>query len=219
MSPNDQKQAAARAALHYVENGSVIGVGTGSTADHFIDALAEIGVRIDAAVASSVRSAERLARGGVRVIELAEVDRLPLYVDGADEATRQRQLIKGGGGALTREKIVAAASARFVCIVDESKIVERLGAFPLPVEVIPMARQQVARRIAEMGGRPVEREGFVTDNGNLILDVHELTIDDPSGLETELDQIPGVVTNGLFCRRPADVLLVGRDEGVETWWK
>ncbi len=216
MSPNEQKQAAAQAALRYVENGSVIGVGTGSTADHFIDALAEIGVRIDAAVASSVRSAERLARGGVRVIELAEVDRLPLYVDGADEATRQRQLIKGGGGALTREKIVAAASARFVCIVDESKIVERLGAFPLPVEVIPMARQQVARRIAEMGGRPVEREGFVTDNGNLILDVHELTIDDPSGLETELDQIPGVVTNGLFCRRPADVLLVGRDEGVET---
>ena len=215
-SPAQKKRAAARAALEHVEPGSIVGVGTGSTAEHFIEGLADIRDRVEAAVASSPRTERRLVQIGIRVIDLGQVDDLPLYVDGADEATPGRQLIKGGGGALTREKIVAAASRRFVCIVDDSKIVERLGAFPLPVEVIPMARRQVAREIEQLGGRAVERSGFVTDNGNVILDVHDLELSDPAALESDLNQIAGVVANGLFCRRPADLLLVGGDDGVET---
>ena len=215
-SSAEKKRAAARAALGQVEPGSIVGVGTGSTADHFIEGLADIRDRVEAAVASSARTAERLVEAGIRVIGLGEVDGLPLYVDGADEATRQRQLIKGGGGALTREKIVAAASRRFVCIMDDSKLVERLGAFPLAVEVIPMARRQVAGQIEQLGGRAVERSGFLTDNGNVILDVHDLEFSDPRALESRLDQIAGVVANGLFCRRPADLLLVGGDDGVRT---
>ena len=214
--PAEKKRAAARAALEHVEPGSIVGVGTGSTADRFIEGLGEIRDRVEAAVASSARTEKRLRQIGIRVIDLGEVDDLPLYVDGADEATRRRQLIKGGGGALTREKIVAAASRRFVCVVDDSKIVERLGAFPLPVEVIPMARRQVAREIEQLGGRAVERRGFVTENGNVILDVHDLKLSDPAAFESGLNQIAGVVANGLFCRRPADLLLVGGDDGVES---
>jgi len=214
VSRDEMKKAAALAALEFVEAGMVVGVGTGSTADHFIDALARVGERIDAAVSSSEASTRRLARAGIRVLDLRDVDRLPLYVDGADEVDPRRALIKGGGGALTREKIVAQASERFVCIVDDSKLVARLGAFPLPVEVIPMARRQVAGAIAGLGGRPEPRDGFVTDNGNEILDVHDLEIADPLELESTLNQIPGVVTNGLFARRRADVVLVGADSGV-----
>jgi ribose 5-phosphate isomerase A len=211
---DSKKQAVARAALAYVGDGDVVGVGTGSTADRFIDALAERRGRIAGAVASSERSAARLRAHGIAVLELNAVAALPVYVDGADEATRAGHLIKGGGGALTREKIVADAARRFVCVVDDSKIVTRLGAFPLPVEVIPMARAQVARKLDALGGRAVLREGFVTDNGNQILDVHGLAIADPAALESELDHLVGVVCNGLFARRGADVLLVGGDSGV-----
>jgi ribose 5-phosphate isomerase A len=211
---DSKKQAVARAALAYVGDGDVVGVGTGSTADRFIDALAERRGRIAGAVASSERSAARLRAHGIAVLELNAVAVLPVYVDGADEATRAGHLIKGGGGALTREKIVADAARRFVCVVDDSKIVTRLGAFPLPVEVIPMARAQVARKLDALGGRAVLREGFVTDNGNQILDVHGLAIADPAALESELDHLVGVVCNGLFARRGADVLLVGGDSGV-----
>jgi ribose 5-phosphate isomerase A len=211
---DSKKQAVARAALAYVGDGDVVGVGTGSTADYFIDALAERRGRIAGAVASSERSAARLRAHGIAVLELNAVAVLPVYVDGADEATRAGHLIKGGGGALTREKIVADAARRFVCVVDDSKIVTRLGAFPLPVEVIPMARAQVARKLDALGGRAVLREGFVTDNGNQILDVHGLAIADPAALESELDHLVGVVCNGLFARRGADVLLVGGDSGV-----
>jgi len=211
---DSKKQAVARAALAYVGDGDVVGVGTGSTAERFIDALAEQRRRIAGTVASSERSAARLRAHGIAVLELNEVAVLPVYVDGADEATRAGHLIKGGGGALTREKIVADAARRFVCVVDDTKIVTRLGAFPLPVEVIPMARAQVARKLAALGGRAVLREGFVTDNGNQILDVHGLAIADPAALESELDHLVGVVCNGLFARRGADVLLVGGDSGV-----
>lgn len=214
MDQGSKKQAVARAALAYVGDGDVVGIGTGSTADCFIDALAERRGCIAGTVASSERSAARLRAHGIAVLELNEVAVLPVYVDGADEATRDGHLIKGGGGALTREKIVADAARRFVCMVDDSKIVTRLGAFPLPVEVIPMARAQVARKLAALGGRPVLREGFVTDNGNQILDVHGLAIADPAALESELDHLVGVVCNGLFARRGADVLLVGGDSGV-----
>ena len=219
MSANrdELKRAAALAALDRIETGSIIGVGTGSTANHFIEALAGIRHRIDAAVASSAATEHLLLEGGVRVVELAEVDRLAVYVDGADEATRQRQLIKGGGGALTREKIVAASSDSFVCIVDASKLVDRLGRFPLPIEVIPMAVHHVAKQVERLGGRPIVRAGFTTDNGNPILDVHDLSIDDPEGLESKLNQIVGVVTNGLFCIRPADLLIVAGEGGVETF--
>jgi ribose 5-phosphate isomerase A len=203
--------------LEFVKPGRVLGVGTGSTTNCFIDLLAPLADTIDGVVSSSDASAKRLAELGVRLLDLNEVDRIPLYVDGADEASAQRHLIKGGGGALTREKIVAAASDRFVCIIDDSKRVKTLGAFPLPVEVIPMARAQVAARIEALGGRPVTRDGFVTDNGNVILDVHDLSIDDPPALEAELDGIAGIVANGLFSRRPADLLLIGSDKGVERF--
>jgi len=215
MDQDGKKQAVAQAALESINAGDVVGVGTGSTADCFIDALASIKARIDGTVASSTRSAERLRGHGIRVLELNDVTQLPVYVDGADEFTRGRHLTKGGGGALTREKIVADAALTFVCVVDDSKMVEHLGAFPLPVEVIPMARAQVARRLAALGGRPEHRRGFVTDNGNHILDVHGLSIYDPVGLESELDHLVGTVCNGLFARRGADVLLIGGDSGVE----
>jgi len=217
MTQQEKKQAVARAALEFVEPGLVLGVGTGSTTNCFIDLLAPLADRIDGAVSSSEASAARLAALGVRLLDLNDVARIPLYVDGADEATERRHLIKGGGGALTREKIVAAASDRFICIIDDGKRVEALGAFPLPVEVLPMARAQVAARIEALGGRPVPRSGFVTDNGNEILDVHDLSIGDPPALEAELDGIAGVVANGLFSRRPADLLLIGFDKGVEEF--
>lgn len=211
-----KKRVAARAALDYLEDGAVLGVGTGSTVNLFIEALIPYRNRIRAAVSSSNASTQRLIAAGITVLDLNDAGDLGLYVDGADEATRARHLIKGGGAALTREKIVAAAAARFVCIADESKLVERLGAFPLPIEVIPMARSLVARRLAAFGGRPVWRQGVVTDNGNHILDVHGLTIDDPPAMERELNQIAGVVTVGLFALRPADVLIVGTAGGIEV---
>ena len=209
MSQDDRKRAVAQAALEFVVPGELVGVGTGSTANAFIDALAAVKGRIDGAVASSETTAARLAGHGIRVIDLNAAGELPVYVDGADEATRHRHLVKGGGGALTREKIVAAAAKTFVCIVDDSKLVDRLGRFPLPIEVIPMARSLVARSLVRLGGRPERREGFVTDNGNEILDVHGLDILDPPALESEMNQIAGTVTNGLFARRCADVVLVG----------
>jgi ribose 5-phosphate isomerase A len=215
MTPDDKKKAAALAAIEYVESGWVIGVGTGSTANHFADALARIKGKIDGAVASSNATAERLKRHGIAVLDLNATGDLPLYVDGADEATRHLHLIKGGGGALTREKIVAAASEVFVCIADDSKRVDVLGRFPLPVEVIPMARSYVARQLVKLGGAPRLREGFTTDNGNQILDVHGLSILNPVELEEKLDHLAGVVTNGLFARRPADVLILGTGQGVE----
>jgi ribose 5-phosphate isomerase A len=216
MTQDDMKQAAARAAIAYVPDGAVIGVGTGSTANHFIAELGRIKHRIDGAVASSEASAQRLKALGIAVFDLNGVKELPLYVDGADEVTRHLSMIKGGGGALTREKIVAAVAARFVCIADESKLVDVLGRFPLPVEVIPMARSYVAREIVKLGGQPVWRQGFVTDNGNWILDVHNLQILRPMELEAELNQIAGVVANGLFARRGADVLLLGTAGGVQA---
>lgn len=214
MNKEEMKKAVAEAALEYVDAGGMIGVGTGSTANYFIDALAGIRHRIDGTVASSVATAERLKSRGIPVLELNEVTGLSVYVDGADEANRYLQLIKGGGGALTREKIVAAASRKFVCIVDESKLVDMLGAFPLPVEVIPMARSFVAREMVKIGGKPVLRDGFTTDNGNVIIDVHNLEIMEPARLEAELNNIPGIVTNGIFALRPADVLLLGTPDGV-----
>jgi ribose 5-phosphate isomerase A len=213
-SRDELKKLAAEAAIAHVEAGCVVGVGTGSTVNLFIDALAGVRDRLDGAVSSSVESGRRLEAHGIRLLDLNAVDSIPLYVDGADESNRRLQLVKGGGGALTREKIVAAAAEKFVCIVDEGKLVERLGAFPLPVEVIPMARRLVAREIERLGGQPVWRERFVTDNGNVILDVSGLSIDDPAALEGRLDQIVGVVANGLFARRPADLLIVGTPEGV-----
>ena len=214
MTQDEMKQAVAKAALEYVQAGDVIGVGTGSTANAFIDALASIKHKIDGAVASSEATAKRLKERGIQVLELNETGDLSIFVDGADEATKHLHLIKGGGGALTREKIVAGASRKFICIADESKLVDVLGAFPLPIEVIPMARSFVARAIVRLGGEPVLREGFITDNGNVILDVHGLKIMEPAKLEAELNNIPGVVTNGLFARRPADVLLLGTPTGV-----
>ena len=216
MTPDDMKKMVAQAALEYVETGTVIGIGTGSTANHFIDSLAAIKHRIDGTVASSEASAKRLKAHGIPVLDLNSVDELSVYIDGADESNRHLHLIKGGGGALTREKIVAAASRKFVCIADESKLVDILGAFPLPVEVIPMARSYVARELVKHGGQPVYREGFTTDNGNIILDVHNLEIMEPVRLEEELNNVPGVVTVGIFARRPADVLLLGTPEGVKT---
>lgn len=216
-SQDEKKRKVAEAALaHVPDEDIVVGVGTGSTANYFIDALAARRARLSGAVASSEASAARLRSHGIPVLELNAVADIPIYVDGADEATRDRHLVKGGGGALTREKIVAQASTKFVCILDDTKLVTRLGAFPLPVEVIPMARSFVARELLKLGGVPEWRAGFVTDNGNLILDVHKLDITDPVALEQTLNNIPGVVTNGLFARRPADVLLIGTDHGVDT---
>jgi ribose 5-phosphate isomerase A len=209
------KRRAAEAALPHIPAGSVLGVGTGSTVRFLIEALAAHPGHVRAAVSSSNATTALLAAAGVPVLDLNDVAELPLYIDGADEATRARHLIKGGGGALTREKIVAAAAARFICIIDESKLVGALGAHPLPVEVIPMARTLVARRLQALGARPVWRQGFVTDNGNHILDVHGLAIADPPALEGELSAITGVVTVGLFARRPADLLLVGSDRGCD----
>jgi len=211
-----KKRRAALAALDLIADEATLGVGTGSTVNLFIEALAGRRGRLRRAVSSSDASSARLRAAGIEVADLNDVGELNAYVDGADEATPARHLIKGGGGALTREKIIAAAARRFVCIVDDSKMVATLGRFPLPVEVIPMARTLVARELAARGGRPQWRTGFVTDNGNHILDVHGLTITDPVSLERELDQITGVVTVGLFAVRPADVLLVGTAQGVET---
>jgi ribose 5-phosphate isomerase A len=216
MTQDELKQAVARAAVQYVVDGAVIGVGSGSTANFFIDELAACRGRIRGAVASSERTAERLRRHGIPLFDVNDLESLPVYVDGADEVTERFAMIKGGGGALTREKIVAAVSRRFVCIVDASKLVPVLGGFPLPVEVIPMARAQVARAIAGLGGRPRLREGFLTDNGNVVLDVAGLSIADPVGLEERLNNIVGVVTNGLFARRGADVVLLGTPAGVRT---
>ncbi|MFW1678052.1 ribose-5-phosphate isomerase RpiA [Pontibacter sp. JAM-7] len=220
MTQDEMKQAVAQAAVDYIKprlgQDSIVGVGTGSTANCFIDALAEIKHLFEAAVASSDATAERLKGHGIQVYDLNSVNELEVYVDGADEFDPRLHLVKGGGGALTREKIVAAVAKEFVCIVDSSKQVDLLGAFPLPVEVIPMARSQVARALVKMDGMPVWREGFVTDNGNCILDVYDLEILDPKQLEAELNNIVGVVTNGLFAQRGADLILMGTEQGVET---
>ena len=216
MSQDELKAAAALEALAHVVEGAPLGVGTGSTADFFIDRLGALKGRIQGAVASSERTAERLRRLGIRVLDLNDVEDLPVYVDGADEITEHLHMIKGGGGALTREKIVAAVARKFICITDQSKLVNILGNFPLPVEVIPMARSYVAREIVQLGGHPALRQGFITDNGNVILDVHGLQIMNPVELEATLNQITGVVTNGLFARRAADTLLLGTVNGVRT---
>ncbi len=216
MTSDEKKQRVAKAALEYVIEDSIIGVGTGSTANYFIDALATIKHKIEGAVASSNLTAERLKANGIPVFELNSVNEISVYIDGADESNRHLHLIKGGGGALTREKIVAAVSKRFICIADDSKLVDVLGTFPLPVEVIPMARSYVARELVKLGGKPIWREGFTTDNGNMILDVHNLKILEPVKLETQLNEITGIVTNGLFASRPASVLLLGSDKGVKV---
>ena len=216
MTQDDLKRAVAKAAIEYVPVDSIVGVGTGSTANFFIDELAKIKHKIRGAVASSEASAKRLQGHGIEVLSLNDVSDIPVYVDGADEITRHMHMIKGGGGALTREKIVAAASKKFICLCDESKLVDVLGKFPLPVEVIPMARSYIAREIVKLGGQPKLREGFTTDNGNIILDVHNLQIMNPVELETSLNHLAGVVTNGLFARRSADVLLLGTANGVTT---
>lgn len=216
MSQDELKKASAEAALEYVKSGMIVGIGTGSTANYFIDGLARIKSKLDGTVASSEASAERLRGHGIPVMDLNSAGELQLYIDGADETTRYLHLIKGGGGALTREKIVAAASEKFVCIADDSKLVDVLGSFPLPVEVIPMARSYVAREIVKLGGQPVLREGFTTDNGNVILDINNMSIIDPVDLETKLDHITGIVTNGLFARRGADILLMATSNGVEV---
>ena len=215
MSTEKKKQIAAQAALDYIGVDDVVGVGTGSTANFFIDALATIKGKIDGAVASSEATAQQLKQHGIQVFDLNTVSSLPVYVDGADEATHHKHLIKGGGGALTREKIVAAVSEKFVCIADDSKLVDILGAFPLPIEVIPMARSYVARQLVKQGGVPELRENFITDNGNLILDVHNLEILNPVEMERQLNNIAGIVTVGLFAMRPADVLILGKDQGPE----
>jgi len=216
-----KKQRVAQAALAHLlagglEPGAIIGVGTGSTVNFFIDVLAGVHERIGAAVSSSNATTARLQAIGIKVLDLNDVEGLQFYVDGADEATRSRHLIKGGGAALTREKIVTSAASRFICIVDDGKVVEHLGKFPLPIEVIPMARSLVARELLAFGGRPVWRQGVVTDNGNHILDVHDLVITDPPALEQQLNQIPGIVTVGLFAHRGADVLLIAKDDGIEV---
>ena len=215
MNQDELKRQVAQAALKYAQEG-VIGVGSGSTVNFFIDCLKDIKGKIDGAVAASESSAERLKKHGIRVFDLNSVDRLDVYVDGADEVTKHLHMIKGGGGALTREKIVAAVAKQFVCICDASKLVPVLGKFPLPLEVIPMARSYVGREMLKRGAHPVLREKFTTDNGNLILDCHGMTLLDPPALEAELNGIAGVVTNGIFARRPADVLLLGQASGVRT---
>ena len=216
MTQDEQKRAAAQAAIQYIPEGCIVGVGTGSTANYFIDELARIKHKIEGAVASSEATSSRLRAHGIRVFDLNDVDSLTVYVDGADEINQDLQMIKGGGGALTREKIAAAVGKAFICVADQNKMVQILGKFPLPVEVIPMARAHVAREITRLGGQPMLREGFITDNGNIILDVRGLQIHHPVELEASLDEISGVVTNGLFARRGADVLLLGTDNGVQT---
>ena len=220
MTQDELKQAVAKAAADYVAAqvpaGSIIGVGTGSTANFFIDELARIKDRVAATVASSEATKKRLEGHGIKVLDLNDVSRMPVYVDGADEITARLEMVKGGGGALTREKIVAAVADKFICVCDQSKLVDTLGKFPLPVEVIPMARAHVAREIEKLGGQPRLREGFVTDNGNVILDVLGLSITDPAGFETRLNQIVGVVTNGLFACRGADLLLLAAPDGVRS---
>jgi len=216
MSSDELKKRAAEAALAYVEDIEVVGIGTGSTVGHFIAALSRIKHRLDGAVSSSEATTQQLKACKIPVLDLNAVGPLALYVDGADEVTRHLQMIKGGGGALTREKIIAAASEQFVCIADQSKLVDVLGAFPLPVEVIPMARSHVGRELLRRGGQPVLRENFMTDNGNLILDVYNLHILEPAKLEAELNNIAGIVTVGLFALRPANVLLLGTADGVQT---
>lgn len=215
MSTEKKKQLAAQAALDYIGVNDVVGVGTGSTANYFIDALATIKGKIDGAVASSDATAQRLKQHGIQVLDLNSVSSLPVYVDGADEATQHKHLIKGGGGALTREKIIAAVSEKFVCIADDTKLVDILGSFPLPIEVIPMARGYAARQLVKLGGVPELRENFTTDNGNLILDVHNLEILNPVEMERDFNNITGVVTVGIFALRPADVLILGTDRGPE----
>lgn len=215
MTQDEQKRAVAAAAIQYIPIGSIVGVGTGSTANYFIDELAKIKHQIEGAVASSDATAQRLKEHGVEVLDLNSIMDIPVYVDGSDEITEHLHMIKGGGGALTREKIVAAVARKFICIADQSKLVEVLGNFPLPIEVIPMARSYVAREIVLLGGQPALRQGFKTDNGNVILDIHGMRIMNPVELETKLNQITGVVTNGLFALRPANVLLLGTDSGVK----
>lgn len=220
MNQDQLKEAVAKAALDYIHpklsEDSIIGVGTGSTANYFIDALATIKTSFDGTVASSEATAERLKSHGIPVYELNTVPHLEFYIDGADETNDRLELIKGGGGALTREKIVAAVAQEFVCIVDDTKMVDILGEFPLPIEVLPMARSYVARELVKLGGDPVYREGFVTDNGNIILDIHNMDLSAPISVEERINQITGVVTNGLFACRPANVLLMGTAEGVKT---
>ena len=216
MNADDMKRQAAEAAIEYLPDGGIIGVGTGSTVNHFIDAFASVKGRFDGAVSSSEASTERMKKLGIQVLDLNAAGGLEVYIDGADESNRQLHLIKGGGGALTREKIIAAASKKFVCIADESKLVDVLGAFPLPVEVIPMARSYVARELVALGGTPVWRENFVTDNGNLILDVQGLEIMEPMKLETQINQLAGVVTVGIFAHRPADVMILGTPQGPKV---
>jgi ribose 5-phosphate isomerase A len=216
VNQDDLKRAVAAAAIAHVPAGTIVGVGSGSTANFFIAELGKVRARVAGAVASSEATAQRLRAAGIEVLDLNGVDDIPVYVDGADEITRQLSMIKGGGGALTREKIVAAVARKFVCIADQSKLVDMLGSFPLPVEVVPLARSFVARELSKLGGAPEWRQGFVTDNGNVILDVRGLAITAPAELETQLNQLPGVVTNGLFARRGADVLLLGTDDGVRT---
>ncbi|MCJ7558007.1 MAG: ribose-5-phosphate isomerase RpiA [Gammaproteobacteria bacterium] len=215
MNQDIKKKMVAEAAMEFVPQDAIVGVGTGSTVNFFIDCLAKRRDSIQAAVSSSEASSERLRQAGIQVLDLNSTGTLDIYVDGADEVDRHLNLIKGGGAALTREKIVAAASLKFICIVDDSKLVNILGAFPLPVEVIPMARSYVARQIVALGGTPQLREGVVTDNGNQILDVHNLKIIDPPALENRINQITGVVTVGIFAQRPADVVLIGSDEGLK----
>jgi ribose 5-phosphate isomerase A len=216
MTRDECKRMAARAALEYIPEDCVVGVGSGSTAGFFVAELAAIKHRLDGAVASSEATARLLRQTGIRVFELNSVDYLPVYVDGADEITAHLEMIKGGGGALTREKILAAACSKFVCIADEPKLVRVLGGFPLPVEVIPMARGLVARELARLGGEPVLRSGVTTDNGNIIIDVHNFEIRNPVEMESTLNQIPGVVCNGIFARRPADLLLLGTTGGLKV---
>ena len=216
MTQDDKKRAAAQAALAYVKPDDIVGVGTGSTVNYFIEALAAKKDLIEGAVSSSDASTQQLKALGIEVFDLNSVDQFDIYIDGADEITEHKHMIKGGGAALTREKIVSAVAKTFVCIIDDTKQVEMLGDFPLPVEVIPMARSYVARELVKLGGDPVYRQGVTTDNGNVILDVHNLTILDPRALETKINQIVGVVTNGLFAHRGADILIVGDENGVKT---
>jgi ribose 5-phosphate isomerase A len=216
MTQDEKKKAAAQAALKYVKKDTIVGVGTGSTVNYFIDALADVKHDIQGAVSSSEASTERLKAMGIEVFDLNSVDKFDIYVDGADEITKHKHMIKGGGAALTREKIVAAVAEKFICIIDDTKQVPMLGQFPLPVEVIPMARSYVAREIVKLGGDPAYRQGVVTDNGNVILDVFNLKILNPVELERQLNAIVGVVTNGLFADRGADIVLIGTNDGVET---